>query len=121
MWKDRSVAIFRAIVAGCGPAAEWLQTLDDAGVPCAPVLTRKQMIDHPQIKASGIVVEHDHPHAGRLRQARPAARFEGTPTSIRQGAPLLGEHTYDLLGEVGYTEQEIEAMVEDHVLLAMKP
>ncbi|MFP6705242.1 MAG: CoA transferase, partial [Alphaproteobacteria bacterium] len=89
--------------------------------PCAPVLTRKQMIDHPQIKASGIVVEHDHPHAGRLRQARPAARFEGTPTSIRQGAPLLGEHTYDLLGEVGYSEQEIKALVEDHVLLAMKP
>ena len=103
------------------PAAVWLQTLDDAGVPCAPVLTRKQMIDHPQIKASGIVVEHDHPHAGRLRQARPAARFEGTPTSIRQGAPLLGEHTYDLLGEVGYSEQEIKALVEDHVLLAMKP
>jgi crotonobetainyl-CoA:carnitine CoA-transferase CaiB-like acyl-CoA transferase len=103
------------------PATEWLQTLDDAGVPCAPVLTRKQMIDHPQIKASGIVVEHDHPHAGRLRQARPAARFEGTPTSIRQGAPLLGEHTYDLLGEVGYSEEEIKAMVEDHVLLAMKP
>ena len=103
------------------PAAVWLQTLDDAGVPCAPVLTRKQMIDHPQIKASGIVVEHDHPHAGRLRQARPAARFEGTPTSIRHGAPLLGEHTYDLLGEVGYSEQEIEAMVEDHILLATKP
>lgn len=100
------------------PAAEWLQTLDDAGVPCAPVLTRKQMIDHPQIKASGIVIEHDHPHAGRLRQARPAARFEGTPTSIRQGAPLLGEHTYDLLAEVGYSKQEIDKMVAEHVLLA---
>ena len=103
------------------PAAEWLQTLDDAGVPCAPVLTRKQMIDHPQIKASGIVVEHDHPHAGRLRQARPAARFESTPTSIRQGAPLLGQHTYDLLAEVGYSEQEIDAMVEADVLHAQTP
>jgi crotonobetainyl-CoA:carnitine CoA-transferase CaiB-like acyl-CoA transferase len=103
------------------PAAEWLRTLDAAGVPCAPVLTRKQMIEHPQIKASGIVVEHEHPHAGRLRQARPAARFEGTPTSIRQGAPLLGEHTYELLGEVGYSETEIEAMVEADILAAVKP
>ncbi len=102
------------------PAAEWLQILDDAGVPCAPVLTRKQMIDHPQIKASGIVVEHDHPHAGRLRQARPAARFEGTPTSIRQGAPLLGEHTYDILSEIGYSEAEIDAMVEESVLHAAR-
>ena len=98
------------------PAAEWLLTLDDAGVPCAPVLTRKQMIEHPQIKASNIVVEYEHQHAGRLRQARPAARFEGTPTSIRQGAPLLGEHTYDLLAEVGYSDQDIDAMVKAQIL-----
>ena len=97
------------------PAAEWLQTLDDAGVPCAPVLTRKQMIEHPQIKASGIVVEYDHHHVGRLRQARPAARFEGTPTSIRQGAPLLVEHTYNLLAEVGYSDQEINNMVKAEI------
>ena len=103
------------------PAAEWLQALDDAGVPCAPVLTRKQMIEHPQIKASEIVVEYEHQHAGRLRQARPAARFEGTPTSIRQGAPLLGEHTYDLLAEVGYSDQDINAMVKAQILGAEVP
>ena len=101
------------------PAMEWLLTLDDAGVPCAPVLTRKQMIEHPQIKASDIVVEYEHQHAGRLRQARPAARFEGTPTSIRQGAPLLGEHTYDLLAEVGYSDQDIDAMVKAQILDAV--
>ena len=99
-------------------AAEWLETLEEAGVPCAPVLTRRQMIDHPQVQASGIVIEHDHPHAGRLRQARPAARFEGTPTAIRYGGPLLGEHTYDLLGEIGYSESEIDAMVNSGALLA---
>ena len=99
-------------------AAEWLETLEEAGVPCAPVLTRRQMIDHPQVQASGIVIEHDHPQAGRLRQARPAARFEGTPTAIRYGGPLLGEHTYDLLGEIGYSEPEIDAMVKSGALLA---
>ena len=99
-------------------AAEWLETLEEAGVPCAPVLTRRQMIDHPQVQASGIVIEHDHPHAGRLRQARPAARFEGTPTAIRYGGPLLGEHTYGLLGEIGYSEPEIDAMVNSGALLA---
>lgn len=103
------------------PAAEWLKILDDAGVPCAPVLTRREMIKHPQVEASGIVVEHEHPHVGKLRQARPAARFEGTPTEIRHGAPLLGEHTYDILGEVGYSEAEIEAMVEARVLHAQNP
>ena len=99
-------------------AAEWLETLEEAGVPWAPVLTRRQMIDHPQGQASGSVSEHDHPHAGRLRQARPAARFEGTPTAIRYGGPLLGEHTYDLLGEIGYSEPEIDAMVNSGALLA---
>ena len=100
------------------PAAEWLVILDEAGVPCAPVLTRREMIDHPQVVASGIVVEHDHPHAGPLRQARPAARFEGTPTEIRNGAPLLGEHTYDILREVGYEDGDIGAMVAAGVLHA---
>ena len=100
------------------PAAEWLAILDEAGVPCAPVLTRREMIDHPQVVASGIVVEHDHPHAGPLRQARPAARFEGTPTEIRNGAPLLGEHTYDILREVGYEDGDIGTMVAAGILHA---
>ena len=100
------------------PAAEWLIILDEAGVPCAPVLTRREMIDHPQVVASGIVVEHDHPHAGPLRQARPAARFEGTPTEIRNGAPLLGEHTYDILRDLGYEDGDIGAMVSAGVLHA---
>ena len=100
------------------PAAEWLMILDEAGVPCAPVLTRREMIDHPQVVASGIVVEHDHPHAGPLRQARPAARFEGTPTEIRNGAPLLGEHTYDILRELGYEDGDIGAMVSAGVFHA---
>ena len=57
------------------PAAEWLDRLTAAGVPCAPVLTRSKMIEHPQVVANGIVVETEHPGAGLLRQARPAARF----------------------------------------------
>lgn len=99
-------------------AAQWLPILDDAGVPCAPVLKRREMINHPQVLASEIIVEHDHPHAGKLRQARPAARFERTPTSIRYGAPLLGEHTYEVLTEVGYSEEDIDALVDAGVLYA---
>ncbi|MDA1074932.1 MAG: CoA transferase [Proteobacteria bacterium] len=91
-------------------AQHWLESLEQAGVPCAPVLTRAQMIDHPQVQASEIIVESDHPHAGRLRQARNAARFESTPTQIRHGAPHLGEHTEELLREVGYDEETIERL-----------
>ena len=91
------------------PADLWLRRLTEAGVPCAPVLTRTQMLSDPQVVANGIVVETDHPRAGRLRQARSAARFSATPATIRQGGPALGQHTAEVLGELGYTPADIEA------------
>jgi crotonobetainyl-CoA:carnitine CoA-transferase CaiB-like acyl-CoA transferase len=92
------------------PAAEWLERLAAAGVPCAPVLTRSEVIRHPQIEALGLVVESVHPAAGRLRQARPAARFSATPAEIRRGAPELGEHTREILEAVGWSAAEIAAL-----------
>ena len=99
------------------PAAQWLEVLDDAGVPCAPVLKRKDMINHPQVQASEVVIEHQHAHAGPLRQARAAARFEGAPMEIRYGAPLFGEHSRAILAEVGYSEDDIEQMISDGIVL----
>ena len=98
------------------PAAEWLERLTAAGVPCAPVLTRAAMIEDPQIKASGIVVETDHPIAGRLRQTRSAARFSRTPASIRWGGPALGSDTEAVLTEIGLSADEIAALqAKEHV------
>ena len=92
------------------PGAEWLERLTAEGVPCAPVLTRTEVLTHPQVLANGIVVETDHPIAGRLRQARPAARFSATPAAIRGGAPALGEHTREVLAELGYPAAEIDVL-----------
>jgi crotonobetainyl-CoA:carnitine CoA-transferase CaiB-like acyl-CoA transferase len=89
------------------PAAEWLARLEAEGVPCAPVLTRGRMIEHPQVRANGIVIETEHPVAGRLRQARPAAVFSATPTGVRRGGPKLGEHTREILVELGCSAAEI--------------
>lgn len=89
------------------PAAEWLEALTAAGVPCGPVLTRNQVIRHPQVQEMGIVVETDHPRAGRLRQTRAAARFSRTSPEIRRGAPALGEHTQEILAEFGYSTADI--------------
>jgi crotonobetainyl-CoA:carnitine CoA-transferase CaiB-like acyl-CoA transferase len=88
-------------------SAEWLDRLTKADVPCGPVLTRSQMIQHPHIAALELLEEYDHPQAGRLRQARNAARFSGTPASIRLPAPVLGEHTEAVLGEIGYSAGQI--------------
>jgi crotonobetainyl-CoA:carnitine CoA-transferase CaiB-like acyl-CoA transferase len=70
------------------------------------------MLSDPQVAANGIVVETEHPDAGRLRQARPAARFSATPASIRHGGPALGEHTAEVLGELGYEAASIEALMQ---------
>jgi crotonobetainyl-CoA:carnitine CoA-transferase CaiB-like acyl-CoA transferase len=91
-------------------AEHWLERLTNMGVPCAPVLTRSAMLSDPQVVANGIVEETEHKAAGRLRQARPAARFSGTPASIRHGGAALGEHTAEVLAELGYSGEQIEAL-----------
>lgn len=90
--------------------AHWLNRLEEEDVPCAPVLTRTEVLSHPQVEANGIVVETSHEHAGMVRQARPAAQFTGTPTEIRRGGPLLGEHTDEVLSEVGYEAEDLDRL-----------
>ena len=98
------------------PAEDWLRILEEAGVPCAPVLTRSEMVRHAQVQATGIVVETEHRHAGRLRQARNAARFEATVPEMRHGAPQLGEHTEQILRELGYDDERRRALVDEGVV-----
>ncbi|MGB1755861.1 MAG: CoA transferase, partial [Pseudomonadales bacterium] len=88
-------------------AKTWLEVLEKAGVPCAPVLTRNQMIEHPQIAANELLFETQHPVAGKIRQARPAARFSGSQLDAPRPAPKHGQHTQAILKDAGYTETEI--------------
>jgi crotonobetainyl-CoA:carnitine CoA-transferase CaiB-like acyl-CoA transferase len=86
-------------------SAEWLARLDAEQVPCAPILSREDLLTDPQVAANELIIELDHPHVGRMRQARPAARFSRTPADIRSPAPILGEHTNAVLQEIGLTPQ----------------
>jgi crotonobetainyl-CoA:carnitine CoA-transferase CaiB-like acyl-CoA transferase len=102
------------------PSAEWLERLTRADVPCAPVLTRNEVIRHPHVAAMEIVEEARHPAAGRLRQARNAARFSETPAAIRRPAPALGEHTQEVLAELGYSSGEIAELPPEGALDSAK-
>ena len=88
-------------------SAEWLGRLDAEQVPCAPILSREQLLTDPQIVANGLIVEGIHPQAGAMRQPRPAARFAGTPAALRTFAPLLGEHTDAVLAQSGLSPEAI--------------
>jgi crotonobetainyl-CoA:carnitine CoA-transferase CaiB-like acyl-CoA transferase len=80
---------------------EWLERLDAEQVPCAPILPLSEVIDHPQVAENELIFESDHPVAGRIRQPRAAARFDETPTTLEGPAPTHGQHTEEILKELG--------------------
>lgn len=88
----------------------WMARLTAHDVPCAPVLTRAQMIAHPQVAANGIIVESDHPEAGRIRQTRAPARFGAGPADPPRPARRLGADTEAALAEAGHSPADIAAM-----------
>ena len=88
----------------------WLERLDAADVPCAPVLARSQVAADPQVIHNGLIETLDQPGLGALRQPRPAARFERTPAAIGGPAPAIGEHTDEILSELGFSADAIAAL-----------
>ncbi len=113
-WDDR-LALMQSALA-TRTSAEWLAILDEAEVPCAPINSRQDLLSDPQIAANGLIVESDQPGVGRIRQTRPAARFDKSPAELRRPAPALGQHTDELLGELGIAADSIEKLRADHVV-----
>ena len=97
-------------ILATGQSQDWLDRLDAADVPCAPVLRRGDVMHNPQVVNNRMIEEFDQPMLGRVRQPRPAARFDATPARIGGPAPAIGEHTDSILTELGYSAQEIDAL-----------
>jgi crotonobetainyl-CoA:carnitine CoA-transferase CaiB-like acyl-CoA transferase len=93
--------------------AEWLERLDAADVPCAPILRRSEIIHNEQVVARGIITEFDQPGVGRVRQPKPAAQFAVSRSEIRGPAPRVGEHSREVLRELAYTDAEVERMIAE--------
>lgn len=94
------------------PADHWVAALLEKGVPAAPILDYAEALDSEQAKAREMVLEVTHPVEGTTRTLGFPAKMSGTPQSIRRPAPLLGEHTAQVLGELGFDTRRVEAWRE---------
>jgi len=92
--------------------AEWLARFDAAGVPAGPVHSIGEALEHPQTQARGMVVEVEHRDAGRTRALGCPLHFSATPTAEPRAAPALGQHSRELLREHGYSDGEIDALMQ---------
>ena len=90
--------------------ADWMARLEARDVLCAPVNRYADLPHDAQVQASGMLVEQDHPRAGRFRTLDTPIRFSRTPGTIRTPAPALGEHTEAVLAEAGFTPDEIAGL-----------
>jgi crotonobetainyl-CoA:carnitine CoA-transferase CaiB-like acyl-CoA transferase len=102
------------------PTAEWLQRLDANDVPSAPVLRRSEVIANEQVLARELIAEFVHPDIGRVRQPKPAARFDRTPAAIQGPAPRIGEHSAAILAELEFDAAAIERLVAAKIVRVAK-
>jgi crotonobetainyl-CoA:carnitine CoA-transferase CaiB-like acyl-CoA transferase len=91
---------------------DWLKRLDEADVPCAPVLRRGEVTSNEQVVSRGLISEFDHPGIGRVRQPKPAAQFSATPSRLPSPAPTVGQHGRQILEELGYAPDEVARLGE---------
>jgi formyl-CoA transferase len=98
------------------PSQEWLRILDEADVPAAPILDKDEVYDEPQMRENDMIVTVDHPKVGCTDMFGVPVKLSMTPGTIRRPSPLLGEHTNEILAELGYSDTEVESLREEAVV-----
>ncbi len=106
-------AIFR-----CRTSADWLARFEAAGLPAGPVLDVGEMHRDPQALARGMVTQAPHRRLGPVNTIGLPVKFSATPGGVRRGAPVLGEHTREVLAEHGYADGEIERLIAGGAVVA---
>ena len=110
-----AVYAFVAEVMGTRSTDDWVAALEAADIPAARLHTVESLVDDPHLRQVGFFPEFDHPTEGRIRTLAPVGRYSATPAAIRRHAPRAGEHSVEILREAGYTDVQIESLLQQHV------
>ncbi|TFY66900.1 hypothetical protein EVG20_g4184 [Dentipellis fragilis] len=94
----------------------WLQKFTGLGVPFGPINNIEQTFEHPQAKARGVVVDVEHPRAGKVKLVGPAVTYNGKKMPVDRAPPYLSQHTDEVLGELGYNSEEIAELRKQRVI-----
>jgi formyl-CoA transferase len=94
---------------------EAMDILNKYDIPCGPILSMKEIAEEPSLRKTGTVVEVDHPKRGKYLTVGNPIKMSDSPTEVTR-SPLLGEHTEEVLTQLGYSEQQIAALREDRVI-----
>jgi formyl-CoA transferase len=97
-------------------SAEWVELLNAKGVPCGPILDVKEVFENEQVRHLNLAVPVQHPALGELRVQAPPATLSRTPASVRTPAPDVGQHTDEVLGELGLSAEDIARLRRDAVV-----
>ena len=114
---DEVVALVQAKIA-TAPVAHWLAQCLVAGIPCSPIHTLEEALQHPQVAARGLVQTTEHPDVKALPSVAFPVRFEGQPAQSISAPPLLGQHTAEILAGIGYDAGAIADLCESGVVEA---
>lgn len=95
--------------------AQWQEALAAADIPVFPMNTFESLLDDPHLRDIGFFSEVDHPHVGKIREMAVPSEWHGTPASNYRAPPLLGEQSAEILREVGYSESQIDQMLQDGI------
>jgi formyl-CoA transferase len=97
-------------------SADWIERLNRDGVPCGPIYTIDQVFADPQVQHLGAATKVRHPRLGEYRIVNQAVKLSRTPASIPVAPPEMGEHTQEVLKELGYTAADIETLREKKIV-----
>jgi crotonobetainyl-CoA:carnitine CoA-transferase CaiB-like acyl-CoA transferase len=119
--REQELAALLEETFGQQTTAHWLKLLEQAGVVAGPIYNMEQVYNDPQVQARQMVVGLDDPMLGRLRNIGIPVKLSATPGRIRHRAPALGEHSREVLMEAGFSEEEIEDLIQSGVVRDYQP